>query len=147
MISVGGRGSNIGTLIKEKIDKFGPALVSCFYVRDGFQDNKATDPAGQKILPFFGPDHVVKPSKDDKMHAIVLVGARQMRDGSWRFLLQNWWPNMQFLEVSPQYFENSNAFLHWVMEEQTDIPHEFERCNSLYAEASLEGADVDDEQT
>jgi hypothetical protein len=71
---------------------------------------------------------------------MVLIGMRKAGD-EWRFLLQNWWPHLQLVEVSQEYFISSKAKVEFVLIEQHIIPRQFERCNSKYAEADVPGHD------
>jgi hypothetical protein len=73
---------------------------------------------------------------------MVLIGMRKDSDDKWWLLLQNWWPQMQLVEVSQQYFSSSKAWLHCVYAPQSRIPDNFERCDRKHAEATLEGCDV-----
>lgn len=72
---------------------------------------------------------------------MTVVGVRKVED-TWRFLLQNWWPGLQLVEVSAQYLVKSGAKLVLATRKQTRIPRKFARCNSVYAEAALAGQDI-----
>jgi hypothetical protein len=123
--------------LKELLALHGPALVSQFRLEERFccepNDND------QPELRFF--DGQIAEDMEESRHAMVLVGMRYIED-RWRLLLQNWWSRMQFVEVSSEYFINSEAQLTFVTNDQSTIPERFDRCNALYAEANVEGADI-----
>ena len=52
-------------------------------------------------------------------HAMVLIGVRKQGKKVW-LLLQNWWTDMQVVEVSQEYFENSGASLTFVTSELSE---------------------------
>jgi hypothetical protein len=104
-----------------KLVKYGPALVSYFRLEERFL-NFRQDDAENPILPFFqgriqreyifenGTMTKDKRKGKVKYHAMVLVGMRRV-DNKWRLLLQNWWYDMQFVEVSIEYFGSSGCNL------------------------------------
>ena len=120
--------------IASQLAKNGPALVGQFVLETRMVHAKTTDRE-----PLFLNGTNARDSKD--RHAMVLVGARFV-DNEWRFLLQNWWPNMPFVEVSAEYLESSKALVTFIPKEHVEIPESFERCEAAYAEANLEGSDV-----
>jgi hypothetical protein len=72
-----------------------------------------------------------------KYHAMVLVGMRRV-DHKWRLLLQNWGYEMQFVEVSAEYFGSSGASLVWLREKQAKIPDKVPILCSVHAETFTE---------
>lgn len=70
---------------------------------------------------------------------LVLIGMRKGSDGRWWLLLQKWWPHMQLVELSQQYFASSKASICFVVRPQVGIPVKFERCDRDYAEAQMAG--------
>ena len=73
---------------------------------------------------------------DDKrkktgLHAMTLVGYRQ--DGAHHmFLLQNWWRNKQFIEVSAEYLAAAGAGITFVTKMVTEIPKEFPTDDNVF---------------
>ena len=59
---------------------------------------------------------------DQECHAMVLIGVRKQGEKVW-LLLQNWWTDMQVVEVSLEYFENSDASLTFVTNELSENTH------------------------
>jgi len=62
-------------------------------------------------------------------------------NGEWRLLLQNWWPNLQLVEVTPEYLAGSGCNLVFVTKPLYSIPSTFVRCDHEYAEAYIPGTD------
>jgi hypothetical protein len=131
----------------------GPALVSYFRLEQrflGFQQADAQNPElpyfqGRVNVEYFLDNGTLTEDKrfgKVKRHAMVLVGMRHV-DNEWRLLLQNWWENMQFVEVSAEYFISSGARLSWAMEKQTKIPDTVPILRSVYAETFMEGGGGD----
>jgi hypothetical protein len=117
----------------------GPGLVHCFKADANFKKCKANVHANGKIIemPYF--DGAI--GEGSEQHAMVLVGLRKV-EGQWRCLLQNWWPDLQLVEVLAEYFDQSEASLVFVDIQQSQIPTIFDRCNNEYAEAVLGGEDI-----
>ena len=66
--------------------------------------------------------HHAKPSGKFKgAHAMVMVGARRDDSGQY-FLLQNWWKEKQFVEVSEAYLQHCSATVFFVETPQTGVP-------------------------
>ena len=106
------------------LEQYGPALVSTFVVRDEFLDVHGGKSFGGTVSGLFKGHH-----------AMVLIGVRidQNTQQQW-FLLQNWWPNMQFVEVSESYLESAGATVYFVKTPQSSIPTAFPTYTALYAE-------------
>jgi hypothetical protein len=65
-------------------------------------------PTTDKIFIPFLEDHVER--SEEQLHAMVLVGHRDNEHGDgFNFSLQNWWPSMQFSEVSDKFLIASKA--------------------------------------
>jgi hypothetical protein len=77
-----------------------------------------------------------------KHHGMVLVGIRHVIN-EWCLLLQKWWNDMQFVEVSTEYFISSGATLVWAVKKQTKIPDTVPILRSVYAETFMEGGGGD----
>lgn len=112
------------TLYEDHLKQYGPGLVTAFKVYPKFLEAEAPwrydgSPAG----------------KPCGTHIMVLIGARQDAQTKKRyFLLQNWWKNSQFVEVSETYLEACEAFVMFVKTEQLEIPKEFPTDPHLIAE-------------
>ena len=131
-----------------ELGRYGPALVSYFQLEESFLSFRQDD-AQRPVLPFFQGKVQVEYFLDDgtltkdktkgkvKYHAMVFVGMRRV-DGKWRLLLQNWWYDMQFVEVSVEYFVSSGAELVWASYKQTKIPDKVPILCSVHAETFTE---------
>ena len=106
------------------LEQYGPALVSTFAVHDEFLDVHGGKSFGGTVSGLFKGHH-----------AMVLIGVRidQNTQQQW-FLLQNWWPNMQFVEVSESYLKSAGATVYFVETPQSSIPTAFPTYTALYAE-------------
>jgi hypothetical protein len=84
-------------------DRYGPALVSQFQVHDDFCS----------LEQFF---HYGSPTGECKgrYHAMVLAGYRKDKNGNIYYLLQNWWKEKQFVEVSPAYLQECGVLVYFV---------------------------------
>jgi hypothetical protein len=110
-------------LAGDRLKKFGPLLISGFVVHKG-------DFYRQDRLTFDG-----KPAGDIKgRHAMTIVGHRKDGDGKEWFLVQNWWPQMQFVEISAEYLEACKATLYYVETPQTEIPKNFPVQHHMFAD-------------
>ena len=58
------------------------------------------------------------------------------------FMLQNWWADMEYLEVSALYLARSNADIHFVEEPLTRIPDDLPIMNARATEADDNGGDM-----
>ncbi|KAG7341397.1 hypothetical protein IV203_023349 [Nitzschia inconspicua] len=113
----------------------GPALVHVFKVDHNFRSTTAEGEDWFEI-PFLTGTI----GKVTEKHAMVLVGMRKV-SGAWRYLLQNWWPKLQLVEVSEEYFRSSDSSICFVTSKVSSIDKKFALCNSVYAESSLQGQD------
>ena len=66
---------------------------------------------------------------------MVLIGTRRDSVTGKRWcLLQNWWPSMQFVEVSEEYLKRCQAVVYFVESAQNAIPAKIPTSKSLIAE-------------
>ena len=86
--------------------------------------------------PHLGKNHGVY----EGMHAMVLIGVRTLDDGCNRFLLQNWWANMPYVEVDIMYLISCQAEIHFITVPQLQVG-DFDGTMADYAE-SAEGVDI-----
>lgn len=159
------RESNVAEVVS-MFQQYGAALVHRFQVEDAFagyvqetsefafagflQNTSEFAFAGSTALdqnrlmqiPLFKGTFASKPKRDAK-HAMVLVGTRF--DGThWYFLLQNWWSEMQFVEVRGDYLMASRAQIIFAEREQLTIGDSVGLLPIIlakYAEAHVEGPD------
>jgi hypothetical protein len=117
------------SLFADHLHQFGPALVSMFDVHDDFYNATCNNGGGSFDGVVSGPRK--------GLHAMVLVGARTDANGKRWFLLQNWWPEMQFVEVSKSYLESSGATVYFVETPQPHIPKVFPQYKAAYAESGM----------
>merc|ERR1711935_1050628 len=136
--------------IVKYLKKYGPALVSSFRVPNQMADDAVikkkyfTVPAGRKKvlrvhncfkIPFYDEYDDTDVGQKPKNHAMVLIGVR-WKDGKLRVLLQNWWKEMQLLEVSASLLEKSGATLSFLSMKITDVDQDkFGAHNTRYGEA------------
>jgi hypothetical protein len=104
------------------LERYGPGLVTSFGVHQDFHGAQAPSYDGKPAGDFVGH------------HAMVLIGARQDGGGKRFFLLQNWWRQSQFVEVSEAYLKACGATVYFVETKQTRIPDEFPVQLRLVAE-------------
>jgi hypothetical protein len=71
---------------------------------------------------------------------MLLIGAREA-NGSFFFLLQNWWEDKFFVEVSAEYMFSSNALISFVAENIVEIPTTFACTNCPYSETSIDACE------
>ena len=101
----------------------GPALVSDFKVHADFYASKAIRFDGSPKGPFIGH------------HAMVLIGIRKViSTGKQWYLLQNWWKDMQFVEVSQEYMDHCGARLTFVAGTLPEYPDWFPSHSHRVAE-------------
>jgi hypothetical protein len=138
----GGHNPRESCTLEQHLKAYGAGLVSHFRIEPRFHSFKQVS-SEEFQLPIFDGDVAVSsdPDVSDSYHAMVLVGMLKKSDGKWWLLLQNWWPQMQLVEVSQQYFLSSGASICFVSNNQTGIPRNFARCDKRYAEAHIEGSD------
>jgi hypothetical protein len=125
--------------LEKDLKEYGAGLVRHFRVGREFQQYKQPNKAALQ-LPIF--DGAVHPNPGaPEYHATVLIGMRKDSNDKWWLLLQNWWPHMQLVEFSQQYFVSGRAVIRFVCRPQAGIPENFERCDHKHAEATMEGCD------
>ena len=111
-----------------------PALVCNFRVHEKFRK-----PTPEDKVCYTSPTDFTE-SNEIGGHAMLLVGYRIFKNETY-FLLQNWWHNRFFVEVSSSYLSDSGAKIIFFpdLTPFTDIPQEFETTpESDYAETSLD---------
>lgn len=124
----------------KRLVEFGPAVVTHFLVAEDFRRFKQR-PAGSFVLPRFS-EPVTKTMEGDR-HAMLLVGMHFCCiDRKWHLLLQNWWDDMQFLDVTAEYFHSTGAQLIFCTKRLTSYLPNIPTLASAYAETSIDGADV-----
>ncbi|CAB9514937.1 expressed unknown protein [Seminavis robusta] len=122
----------------EQLKLYGPGLIHYFAIEENFKTASGFGSGGDVHLECF--EGTFATTKEMQRHAMVLVGMRKV-NGEWRLLLQNWWPNLQLVEVTPEYMASSGCFLVFVTKELWEIPCMFDRCDHEYAEAYIPGTD------
>ena len=106
------------------LKKCGPGLVCNFSIHEDFHGAYGT-------FSFDGTPHGAYLGE----HTMVLIGARQdVATGKRWFLLQNWWKDMQFVEVSEDYLESCGSRTFFVTTPQPTIPAKFLTQNHLVAQ-------------
>jgi hypothetical protein len=109
--------------------KSGPALVSMFRVYEKFVDSEEIS---------FTANNMKETDRGAFLgfHSMVLIGMRKpiTVGGEYTFLLQNWWLDKLFVEVSSSYMAMTGAFIVFVKSNLTSIPDEFPAVNASYAE-------------
>jgi hypothetical protein len=117
------------TKIKSFLRVHGPALISRFHIYPHFKESSCTSfsmiPEGEKVL--------------ETLHAMVLVGYRDDEKlKETYFLVQNWWKDRYFIEVTASYLEAAQADVVFVREKFTNIPIHLPVINATYTETSAE---------
>ena len=95
----------------EQLVLYGPSLIHYFAIEGNFKNASGVDGDGNVHLERF--EGTFATTEKMERHAMVLVGMRKV-DGEWKLLLQNWWPNLQLVEVTPEYMESSGCYLVFV---------------------------------
>jgi hypothetical protein len=138
MFEPGSDGDTNSCEIRELLTEHGAALVGKFRFDSKIKNYDVGNlHTGAFSLAYIAGPNLVDLKKEER-HAMVLVGMRRINN-EWSLLLQNWWSKMQFVEVSGKYFLSSDTALTFVLKDQHKIPGIFSRCDSLYAEANVEG--------
>ena len=116
-----------------------PALVSNFKVSPEFHETAGVSFDGTHDLD----------TNCKGMHSMLLIGARREVDVGgdikYFFLLQNWWAERFFIEVSAEYLYSSEAIISFVEEEVMEIPNKFACTYSSYAETIMDTSERMDE--
>lgn len=105
-----------------------PALVSNFHIDQRFMRDGGVSFLEGRV------DH----SSLKGMHAMVLIGGRKNKEGEFVFLMQNWWNNRYFIEVSAAYFESARSTIAFIDSDISYIPDSFPVVFDLYAETSVD---------
>lgn len=100
----------------------GPGLVAGFAVYADFHAAQSMSYDGKPTGNLVGH------------HAMVLIGARRDPSGKRFFLVQNWWKQSQFVELSEQYLKACDATVYFVQTRQLKIPETFPTQPHLIAE-------------
>jgi hypothetical protein len=121
----------------KKLKQFGPALITNFHVEEDFI-------RGTRVI--FNGEPTFETSHDSELrHAMLLVGIRMDPvTGEWRLLLQNWWRNKQFIEVSLGYMAECEAKVYFIMTPQERMMSNVEHHSQNFAESTVDdGCDED----
>ena len=118
--------------------EYGPALVSTFRVDKNFAAHQDSKRRKKGILPSFSG--TIDSENVVGQHAMVLIGMECV-DGEWTLLLQNWWTEMQFLQITAEYLVSSGAKLVWAKEPQTSMVADFPVSGATFAETHVDGCD------
>ena len=105
--------------VAKALETYGVGLVSEFKVEPAFQGKQVSFTARALRGKAVG------------LHAMTLVGHRE-NDGQHLFLLQNWWKEKQFIEVSAEYLAAARATITFVKKEVTEIPKEFPTNDNVF---------------
>ena len=105
--------------VAKALKTYGVGLVSEFKVEPAFQGKQVSFTANALRGEAVG------------LHAMTLVGHRE-NDGQHLFLLQNWWKEKQFIEVSAEYLAAADARITFVQKEVTEIPKEFPTNDNVF---------------
>jgi len=108
--------------VEARLRKYGPLLVCRFEVYDDFYNNNHIH---------HGPN---VGTKFEGYHAMVLIGVRTDSKGNIFYLLQNWWPQKQFVEIDEPYLKICQPALFYVETPQNSIPTQFSSYSFKYAE-------------
>lgn len=65
---------------------------------------------------------------------MAMIGHRKDDEGKEWFLVQNWWSQMQFVEMSAEYLQACTPTLYSVKTPQTAIPEKFPVEHHMFAE-------------
>jgi len=113
------------TAVNNEFERYGPALLSRFQVFEDFQDDKVHFHSGSPRGESRG------------RHAMVALGMCVRADGARHFLVQNWWANKQFVEMSEDYLKQCDGLLVFIKTLQTAIPHKLPTLSGHYFETDM----------
>ncbi|GKZ00819.1 hypothetical protein MPSEU_001033600 [Mayamaea pseudoterrestris] len=116
----------------------GPALVSHFAVDTNFYESRLPQNRSDRCLPHFSGSY--NKDKHEGYHSMVLVAIKR-GETEWTLILQNWWVEMQFLEVTAEYFVSAGAELIWVVKSQTEMPIKYPLTKAILADTQIDGCD------
>jgi hypothetical protein len=109
------------------MNKYGPALVSCFRVHEDFNDLNVLTHKGITKGEYVG------------LHSMLIIGYRHDAENNKDyFLLQNWWTSKQFIEIDLAYLKACKPLIYFVETPQYDIPDKFVVNYSNYVENDLD---------
>ena len=122
---------DLSTLTPEPL--FTPKEVFCNHVMDRLKRQPALvhrfamiDRSGFAIsngkVSFSAADVHTDRSIYEELHAMVLVGMRRDDEGQYWFLMQNWWSEKLFVEVSYEFLMAADASITFVNKPIVDIP-------------------------
>ncbi len=111
---------------RETFEKYGPGLLCMFEIYDDFYKEGVLSYVGCPMGRFIG------------YHCMVVLGVR-MEGQSRMFLLQNWWRDKQFVEVSDEYLESMDCSICFVATPQTFVRD----CLPSYADKFVNNELVD----
>jgi hypothetical protein len=121
----------------DMLKQYGPALITNFQAEEDFVRGTRVIFDGE---PTFGTSH-----DSELRHAMLLVGIRMDPvTREWRLLLQNWWKNKQFIEVSLGYMAKCEAKVSFVLTPQEQMMSNVEHYSENFAESTVDdGCDED----
>jgi hypothetical protein len=124
-------------LLFDRLKQYGPALITNFQVEEDFVGGTRVIFDGE---PTSGTSHV-----SELRHAMLLVGIRMDPVArEWRLLLQNWWRNKQFIEVSLGYMAKCEAKVAFILTSQERMMSNVEHYSENFAESTVDDG-CDDE--
>ena len=113
----------------ELIKKYGPGLITRFKVYSDFLNENVDVHSGLPTGTYVGD------------HCMLLVGVKGSGD-SQMFLVQNWWCNKQFVQISRSYLLGCLPIVYFVHTPQTEIQNQYRLVYGCYAESG--GVDAED---
>lgn len=126
-------------IILQHLQNYGAGLVTGFHVDAEFKEKERFSYSGRVA---------VDPNKKTG-HAMVLVGFRKERaTGEVWLLLQNWWKDKQFVEVTLEYFQSSKTIIYFPMQKHTKFKDCFRMSEDNFNETDFDdgGDDGEDEE-
>ena len=114
--------------IADFVREYGPGLVSCFKCDEWFFARKS-----ESYLE-------VNEGKVVGLHSMVLIGYRKQGD-EYVFLLQNWWRDNYFIEVSESYLAHAGAEIVFITSPVEGIRNDIPVVDSAYAETIADGGE------
>lgn len=125
--------------ITKMLRRWGPGLVTNFSIENSFlRDSTRVTYRGAFTSEIQG------------RHSMVCIGSREAEDGAVLLLLQNWWPQKQFVEIDQAYLEQSGASIWFSRKEHIPVSPAFPCTMTMaeYAEAGyIDGDDLAPEET
>jgi hypothetical protein len=117
--------------------EYGPALITNFLIEEDLRRGSQLIFDGE---PKFGT------SDDSPRHAMLLVGIRVVPGArQWRLLLQNWWREKQFIEVSLGYMARCDAKVAFILTPQERMMSHVDHNETNFAESTVDdGYDEED---